>query len=245
MVKFALFLIRVQWIDRLATSSFLIGITIQTALLALAVYHTAETASEALVLATRAALLTCTAIVLLSAMSSVQNEFRYGTIEKIILGAVPMSRLLLVRAAASAIVSSPAILVPFLAAYVKFQDLLSPRSLAVVLMTYVSLAAVCYQSTLILCQFRAPAGVVPWLRLALLFVGLSVVPFPGSELLALILPTGWILRFVAASGSGDGGAALAGFVAVTAAWTGFLWMLLRGRTMSRIEKNLTDGAEAR
>ncbi|MGC4792168.1 hypothetical protein ACLQ22_30640 [Micromonospora sp. DT178] len=245
MFKFAIFLIRVQWIDRLATSSFLIGITIQTVLLALALYRTAETPTEALVLATRASLLTCTAIVLLSAMSSVQNEFRYGTVEKVVLGAVPMPTLLLIRAAASAIVSSPAIVVPFLAAYARFPELIGARSLLVILMAYVSLTAVCYQSTLILCQFKAPIGVVPWLRLALLIVGLSVLPFTGSDLVALILPSGWILRLVDASGPYAAAAALAGFTAVTAAWTGVLWKVLGGRLMSRVEDNLTDGAETR
>lgn len=245
MFKFALFLIRVQWIDRLATSSFLIGITLQTVLLSLAIYHTAAAADEALVLATRAALLTCTAIILLSAMSSVQNEFRYGTIEKVILGVVPFSQLLLVRAAASAIVSSPAIVVPFIAAFVKFPGLLDLRSLVVILMTYVSLAAICYQSTLILTQFRAPISIVPWLRLALLFVGLSIIPFPGSDLIALILPTGWILWFAAANDSFTATLAVVGFVVVTTVWTGALWVVLRGRMMGRIEQNLTDGAEVR
>ncbi|WP_328341078.1 hypothetical protein [Micromonospora sp. NBC_00421] len=245
MFTFALFLIRVQWIDRLATSSFLIGITVQTALLSLALYQNAETPREALVLATRAALLTCTAIVLLSAMSSVQNEFRYGTIEKVVLSAVSLPTLLLVRAAASAVVSSPAIVVPFLAAYARFPELVGPRSLLVILLVYVSLAAVCYQSTLVLCQFRAPVGVVPWLRLGLLFVGLSVLPFTGAPLVALVLPTGWILQLVAASGPHATATALTGFFAVTTAWTGLLWMLLRDRTMNRIERTLTDGAEAR
>ncbi|WP_320068102.1 hypothetical protein [Micromonospora sp. RTGN7] len=245
MFKFALFLIRVQWIDRLATSSFLIGITIQTALLALALYQTAQTPAEALVLAARAALMTCTAIVLLSAMSSVQNEFRYGTIEKVVLGAVPISTLLLIRSAASAVVSSPAIVVPFLAAYARFPGLVGPRSLLVILMAYVSLMAVCYQSTLVLCQFKAPIGVVAWLRLGLLFIGLSVLPFAGSELVSLVLPTGWILRFVAATGPQAAAVAFAGFLAVTAAWTGLLWKALSGRMMSRIEESLTDGAETR
>lgn len=244
-MRFVLLVIRVQWIDRLATSSFLIGITVQTVLLSLALYHTAASAGEALVLATRAALLTCTAIILLSAMSSVQNEFRYGTIERIILGSVPLPRLLLLRAAASAIVSSPAIVVPFLAATARFPDLLRGRTALVVALTYLSLAAICYQATLILCQFRAPIGIVPWLRLVLLFAGLAVIPFPGSGAVSLALPSGWILRVAAAPDVAAGLPAVGGFAVVTTAWTLALWLILRGRLSSRIEATLTEGAEAR
>ncbi|WP_336047950.1 hypothetical protein [Streptomyces sp. CA2R101] len=244
MPRFLLFLIRVQWIDRLATSSFLIGITLQTAMLTLALVRTASAPDNALVLATRAAMLTCTAIVLLSAMSNIQNEYRYGTIERVLLGKLPFSRLIAVRSTASALVASPAIVVPFIGATLTFPSLLCTQTLVLVLMVYVYLAALCYQSTLLLCQFKNSAAMVPWLRMFLLFIGLSVIPFPGSETLSLFLPTGWMLCVARSRDAGAWGLETIMFAAVIAVWTGGVWLGLRNRSLRIIERNLTDGAEA-
>jgi ABC-type transport system involved in multi-copper enzyme maturation permease subunit len=239
MGRFLLFLIRVQWIDRRATSSFVIGITLQTALLTLAVYERAANPAQGLVMATRAAVLTCTAIILLAAMSSVRNEFRDGTAERVLLGAVPFTRLLVIRAAASAVVCSPAVVVPFAGAAARFPHLVSWHTAVLVAMVYLFLAALCHQASLLLCQFRDAAAPVPWLRMALLFAGLSVIPFPGSAAVALALPTGWILRFA----QDPSWAAAAGFAAVTAAWSAGIRLALGGRALRMIERNLSDGAE--
>ncbi|MEU6573879.1 hypothetical protein [Streptomyces sp. NPDC046805] len=248
LARFALFLVKVQWIDRRATSSFLMGITIQTALLTLGVWKSASAPGEALAMATRSALLTCTAIVFLAAMSNVQNEFRYGTVERVLLGKVPFSQLIGVRAAATAVVSSPAVVVPFLGAAVRFPDLFSATTALLVLQVYVFLAALCYQSTLLLCQFRNPGTAVVWLRMAVLFLGLSVVPFPGSATLALFFPTGWMLKVAAAAHgthpASATAAATAAFVVVTAAWTAACRLGLGRRTLTAVERNLTDGTEA-
>ncbi|MBA0053684.1 hypothetical protein E0L36_23305 [Streptomyces sp. AJS327] len=244
MARFLLFLIRVQWIDRIATSSFLIGITVQTGLLTTALHQRAGDAGEAVLLATRASMLTCTTIVLLSAMSNVQNEFRYGTVERILLGRVPFARVLGIRSGASAIVASPAIVVPYAGAALRFPELLAPHTVLLVAMVYVCLGTLCYQATLVLCQLRNAALAVPWLRMFLLFVGLSVIPFEGSERLSLLLPTGWLVRF-AADGGSDTSAYLTflAFVAVCAAWTVGVWLLLRQRALRVVERNLTDGPD--
>ncbi|MDQ0946034.1 hypothetical protein [Streptomyces sp. V1I1] len=244
MSRFFIFLIRVQWIDRLATSSFLIGITVQTALLTLALYHAAENQQTVMVFATRASLLTCTSIVLLSAMSNIQNEFRYGTIERVLLGKVPFSRLLAVRSASAAIVASPAIVVPFIGAVARFPDMLTPRTVLLVAMVYIFLGSLCYQATLVLCQFRNAASMVPWIRMVLLFLGLSVIPFEGSEAVSLLLPTGWMLRFAEAGSTEQALLFLAAFLLVTLTWTGGIWKAFGARSMKVVEKNMTDGAEA-
>lgn len=244
MLRFFIFLIRVQWIDRLATSAFLIGITIQTGLLTLAVFRTASGPGDALVLATRSAMLTCVAIVLLSAMSSVQNEFRYGTISRLLLSSVPFARLLWIRSAASAVVASPAIVVPFIGAAAAHPELLTIRTLVLVVMVYVCLGAICYQSTLLLCQFRNPAAAVPWLRVVLLFFGMSVIPFTGSATLSLLFPTGWLLQFAHGGGAWADVIDVFAFAVCTALWTGLLWVALRNRYLDVIERNLTDSSEA-
>ncbi|MFG2983265.1 hypothetical protein ACGFYQ_18795 [Streptomyces sp. NPDC048258] len=241
MIGFSLFLVRVQWIDRKATSSFLIGITLQTLMLTVALHGQATDAGHALVLATRAALLTCVTIVLLSAMSSVQNEFRYGTMESVLLGRLSLFRLLAVRAAACAVVTSPAIVVPYIGAAVKFPSLIAPRTAVLIAMVYVCLAAICYQSTLTLCQFTRPAAAVPWFRMVLLVIGLSVAPFPGADTAALILPCGWVLRF---AGETRGLTTVLTFLMVAIAWTVALWLIFRNSVGRRIERALTDGRAA-
>lgn len=241
MVRFTLLLIRVQWIDRRATSSFLIGITLQTAMLALALIHRATGPDHALVLACRAALLTCVTIVLLSAMSSVQNEFRYGTMENVLLGQVSFVRLLGIRAGACAVVMSPALCVPFAGAAVAFPSVLGPRTLLLLAMLYLCLAAICHQCTLLLCQFASPSAAVPWFRLALLSVGLSVVPFPMAQEMARLLPTGWIIAY--ASGV-RAVVALPMFLATVSLWTCAVWLAFRGRLHRSIERSLVDGRAA-
>ncbi|MFJ6943279.1 hypothetical protein ACISU4_01225 [Streptomyces wuyuanensis] len=244
MHKFLLFLIRVQWIDRLATSSFLMGITIQTVLLTGALYRAAENPEHALLLATRSSMLTCTSIVLLSAMSNVQNEFRYGTIERVLLGRVPFTRLLGVRSAASAIVASPAIVVPFAGGAMRYPELIAPGTAVLVLMVYVFLGTLCFQSTLVLCQFRNSAAMVPWLRMALLFLGLSVIPFEGSETVSLFFPTGWMLRFAEHGQDAAPVFDFAAFLALVVVWTGGAWLVLRQRSLHIVERSLTDSSEA-
>ncbi|MFI9645042.1 hypothetical protein ACIHAA_01905 [Streptomyces sp. NPDC052040] len=241
MTRFALLLVRVQWIDRRATSSFLIGITLQTAVLTLALARRATGPEHALVLACRAALLTCVTIVLLSAMSSVQNEFRYGTMENVLLGQVSFGRLLGLRSVACAVVMSPALCVPFAGAAVAFPSVLGPRTLLLVAMLYVCLAAICHQCTLLLCQFTRPSAAVPWFRLALLVVGLSVVPFPGAQQTARLLPTGWVIAY--ASGT-RAAVAVPMFLATVSLWTCAVWLTCRGRLHRSIERNLVDGRAA-
>jgi hypothetical protein len=241
--RFVLFLVKVQWIDRKATSSFLVGITIQTALLTLAIWRSSTSQGDALALAVRASLLTCTAIIFLSAMSNVQNEFRYGTVERALLGKVPFSQLLGIRSAASAVVSSPAVVVPFLGAGWRYPQLFVGRMALLVVLVYVFLGTLCYQSTLVLCQFRNPPAAVVWLRLALLLIGLSIVPFPGSTSLTLVFPTGWLQRF-AAQTQGSAAVDVLAFLAVTAGWTLLCWLLLHRRTLQAVERSLTDGIDA-
>lgn len=240
-------MVRVQWIDRRATSSFVIGITLQTGVLTLALTRQATDAGHALELACRAALLTGVGIVLLSGMSSVHNEFRYGTMENVLLGRLSVSRLLAARAAACALVLSPAVLVPFAGAVAVFPALPLGRAWVLTAMVYVYLAALGHQSTLLLSCFSRPAAAVPWMRLVLLLVGLSVLPVPGADTAALLLPPGWILRYATAAGGLDSpGAvrALAGFVVTTGGWSGAVWLVLRRRVHERIERVLIDGRAA-
>lgn len=241
MVRFTLFLIRVQWIDRRATSSFVIGITLQTAVLTLAVVHRATGAESSLVLACRSALLTCVTIVLLSAMSSVQNEYRYGTMENVLLGQVSLARLLGLRAGACAVVMSPALCLPFAGAAVAFPSVLGPKLLLLIAMLYLCLAAVCYQCTLLLCQFARPSAAVPWFRLTLLLLGMSVVPFPRSQQVAELLPTGWVMAYAAGTRAGI---ALPMFLTTVSLWTCALWLAFRKRLHPRIERSLVDGRAA-
>ncbi|SDT68105.1 hypothetical protein [Actinoplanes derwentensis] len=243
-LRFAAFLIRVQWIDRRATSSFLIGITLQTGILTLALTDQATDPSHALELACRAALLTGIGIALLSAMSSIHNEFRYGTMENVLLGRMSLSKLLAVRAAACAVVMSPAIVVPFVGAMTIFPALVSARTAVLIGMVYGFLAVVGHQTTLLLSQFARPAAAVPWIRLLLLIVGISILPFPGAQPAALALPPGWILRYADEAGSPgtpESLTTLAMFVLILVGWSVALGLTLRRRVGTKIEQRLVDG----
>ncbi|MBI1758933.1 MAG: hypothetical protein HYR62_06875 [Actinobacteria bacterium] len=144
----------------------------------------------------------------------------------------------------SAIVASPAILIPFLGLVLKYPALLDTHTVTLVGLIYLCLAAIGYQTTLLLSQFAVPAAAVPWLRLVLLVVGMSLIPFPGSDPLSVVLPTGGVLAFARAGDSGGWAGPLGLFVASTGGWTVLSWVLLRRRTLARIERNLTDNRVA-
>lgn len=228
--SFFALMIRLQWIDRAATSSFLVGITLQTFILALAVFETSGSAVHAVDLAVRGSVFSVVGILMFSSMSAITNDFDLGTAENALLGAMPFSRLVAYRAAATALISAPAIVAPFAAAALRWPELLGRPAFALRAIEVSALAVLLgYQLSWILNAFASPRHALQWARLAILIVGLNLLPLPGLREAALLFPTAWILR-------GDS----LGFWATCAAWTALVQLFLVDRVVDAFELRLLD-----
>jgi hypothetical protein len=239
MIRFLLFLARVQWRDRIATSAFLIGITIQNLLLSFSLWSISSTPDEALILCVRCTLLSAIGIALFAAMSSIQNEFRYGTAESVLLSRISFFPLIALRALFTAIISTPVILLPFVVIAFRFPEILNAHFAVMILCLYFTVAIVGFQASFILNARDVPSVTLPWLRSGLLIVGLSLLPLSFAENASLLVPIGWCVRM--AKERSDWGISLLGLVINSIGTSTILFFVLRGRVQKRIEKSLVDG----
>lgn len=229
-LSFLAFIVRLQWLDRIATSAFLVGITLQTGIFALAVFETSTGPAHALELAVRGGIFSAVGILVFSSMSAITNEVDLGTLENAVLGGLPFSRLVALRAAATALISSPVIVVPFAAAVLRWPELLSrPAVYLRGFEVYVLSASLGYQLAWILNSFPSPRAALPWARYLILLVGMNLLPFEGMRALSLVFPTGWLL-------AGNS----AGFWICAAAWTLFVRVALEERVVEGFERRLCD-----
>ncbi|MFI1203004.1 hypothetical protein ACH4VR_26825 [Streptomyces sp. NPDC020883] len=78
---------------------------------------------------------------------------------------------------------------PFIGAAARNPELVAARTVVLVLVVHVFLDTLSFPSALLRCQFRNPVATVPWARMVLVFLGLSVIPFEDSRFLSqLFLP---------------------------------------------------------
>lgn len=214
-------MVRTQWRDRIMTSSFLIGITLQTILLSWAIVDQ----KGGLVLALRASLFTGISILLFSAMSSVSNEFRYGTFEYTSLGSMGWARVLLWRSLATAVISWPAILGPFAAAAWVSQGEGFALMTAFAAGSFVLLWVICYWMCYLLNLAEQPAAFLPAFKYFLLIVGLNLVDVPWLEPVAKVTPTYWYMRM--AQSDADVAVCLTGLSVTVVVWTLLIVWLIR------------------
>ena len=240
MIRFLLFLIQVQWRDRIATSAFLIGITLQNLLMGASVYKNSDSAESALLLAVRACLLSTISIALLSAMSSIQNEFRYGTAESIVLSRYSFFRLIAFRALFTSIVSSPAILLPLFVVLFKYPNSFGVSWVSALLAIYFTVSVIGFQTSYILNLAEVPSTALPWVRNALLIAGLTLIPTPLLEPFALALPIGWCLR-IAQGGTETLAVSALGLLTSAAISTVLVTSTLTKIIERKIELKLTSG----
>lgn len=209
-------MIRTQWRDRIMTSSFLIGITLQTSLLSLAIVQKQAGENELLLLAVRASLFTGINILLFSAMSSLSNEFRYGTFEYTHLSAIGWNRVLLLRAMATSIISWPVVVGPFLAAMIASHGLGLLRMGAFAGGVFFLLWIICYWMTYLLNLSEQPMTILPLLKYVLLIFGLNLVHIPLLTNISYLIPTYWFLQLIEPGKMAVNGL---GFLVTVATWT--------------------------
>jgi RES domain-containing protein len=241
--RFAAFLVKAQWIDRKATSSFIVGITVQTAVLSLGL--TQMQASDAAIVqaATRAALMVALTVCSLGAMSAFQNEYRYETVWLTARDLGSFHRLMFTRAVAMVVVSMPAVAVPFGTALV----LVGPRERAagiglLALATGAVLVAYTHLLTLVLALTYDPARVVPWVRHVTLASLVGVVPFLSPPLVSRAFPFVW-LSDAALDGRTVRPVVVA--VAIAAGWSLLGTLVLRRGVARAVGRRLVDNVEAR
>lgn len=233
-------MVKTQWRDRIVTSSFLIGVTIQTLLLSMALFARSVDADSALLLAIRASCFTSVGILLFSAMSSIQNEFRFGTIENVIIGERGLNQLVAYRALATALICSPAIIVPFIFAFCRFPfGFDGVIFMSVIVMIYAYIFTLCYQLSFLINAFAHPSTTISLLKFAVLAFGLRLIPISSAAEISLFLPSGWILALVGREVSPW--LALLGFLASSLAATALIYFWLRPRVERGVERRLITG----
>lgn len=203
------------------TSSFLIGITLQTAVLSLAII---EKQGGAL-LGVRASLFSGISILLFAAMSSLTNEFRYGTFEYTHLGSLGWTRVLLLRSLATSLVCWPAVIAPFLAvAYVaKGQGLVHLFLLACGV--FLLLWIIGYWMSYALNLSEQPSTVLPAFKYILLISGLGLIDWSWVKFIAQVTPTYWFLKL--AQADVDTSQVLLGLALTIVGWTFVTLVVIR------------------
>ena len=130
--RYLFFLVWLQWVDRRATSSFLVGVSLQIVVLGMGLWQLrGEPREVVLAGALRAVLLVGTAVCALSAMSAFQNEFRFQTIWQTFRDSAAFSRLMLARALAMTAITAVPMALPFAVAV-----LIDPRDVWLALGMY-------------------------------------------------------------------------------------------------------------
>jgi hypothetical protein len=237
---FLVLMVKTQWRDRIVTSSFLIGITIQTFLLSFAIWMRAVDANDGLILAIRASCFTSVGILLFSAMSSIQNEFRFGTIENVLLGERGLNQLVIYRAFATTLICSPAVLAPFLFEFIRFPHAGGMlRSLAVIGLIYVFVFSLCYQLSYLINAFAHPSASISILKFVILLIGLRLVPGAWATPTSLVMPSGWILSL--ARQELLWWQCLTGFALTVALLTAATYWWLRPRVEASMERRMVSG----
>lgn len=236
--RFFWFLIKIQWVDRLATSAFLIGITLQTFLLCLSIYKISESYAHALSLAIRSTLLSTIGMTLLSSMSNIQNEFRFGTIESICLSRFSFKKLILFRCISMAMICSPAIIFPFVIVALKFGYFVNLIFFLIILLLYILIILAGVQTTFILNAFEVPLNAVPWVKAILLIVGLELVKFPYSGIIAQAFPSYWVIKLSQGQNIIH---SLLGFVLSAIVSTVFIQIIFNKDLDKKIENNFLTG----
>ncbi|WP_175772844.1 hypothetical protein [Paraburkholderia phenazinium] len=229
--------VRYQWSERIATSSFLIGITLQTAAMCLAVWSRAGSPTEVGQFASRSALFTATNIILLGAMSNISNEFKFFTIQHVYTSYFGFPRLIFFRSVANSVICAPAVLMPIVVACVRFGrcDL---ATLAVLGLSFVWLAALCYVATYLTNLAAQPLAAVPWLKYAFVLFGLDLLPLPGGA--NLLFPSHWIVTLTHANLSGH----LCGFALTTSGAVALCFLVTRSKVERIVEEAIKSGRRA-
>jgi hypothetical protein len=192
LVKEFLLFVKLQWIDRAATSSFLIGLSIQSFILCLSVWDKSSSPQTAGALAVRAAFMTSIGITLFAAMSSLANEIRFGTFYYVILGKKSLMNILMARSVSNTFISLSAIILPFIIAAIKFPSLIEIKTFLAILLIFITITLLCFQTALILNSLPNPVGGIPWLKYGYVLIGLNLLPFPLIHHLSRSLPFYWI-----------------------------------------------------
>ncbi|HVJ64670.1 MAG TPA: hypothetical protein VM901_05395 [Bdellovibrionota bacterium] len=226
--------VRLQWIDRVNTSAFLIGLSIQTAVLCLSIFDKSQNSGEAFALAVRASLLNIIGITLFAAMSSLANDIRFGTFSYLLLSREHIFWIVFKRCLANTVVSFSSVVFPFAVAVVKFPELASVNLVLALLAIFVAVSCAGFQIALVLNTLDHPIRGVPWMRYFYLLVGLNMLPFAWIEWSSKFLPFYWILDLHALEG-GSLFAQFAASVGLSLGWTLVAWVLLAHKTLRSVE----------
>lgn len=240
--RFGAFLVNVQWIDRRATSSFVVGLTLQTAILSGGLAQLDGDPGVVMEAAIRAALMVALTVCSLGAMSAFQNEYRYQTIWLTARDLRSFLGLMLARSGAMVVVASPAVLVPLAVAFVTGEGVSLGAVGVLAVGMLVVLVAFTHVLTLVLALTYDPARVVPWVRQGTLAVLVGVVPVLSPPFLARLFPFAWLTT---GAGAADPARDVGVAVGLSVLWASVATVALRRAVAATVERRLVDNVEAR
>lgn len=240
--RYLLFLVWLQWVDRRATSSFLVGVSLQIVVLGMGLWQLREEPREVLLAgAVRAVLLVGTAVCALSAMSAFQNEFRFETIWQTFRDSAAFSRLMLARALAMTAITAVPMALPFVVAVlIRPQD--AWLALGMYAMSLLVMTAYTHVLTLGLAVVYRPSQLVPWIRQGVMVVALGTVTFLSPPWLRQLFPFVWLERMAAPGMSGLAAGVTAG---LTVVWWLLALLLLAPAARAVVHRRLLDNVESR
>ncbi|PHM50725.1 hypothetical protein [Xenorhabdus miraniensis] len=227
-----MFFTKIQWQERIVTSSFLIGISLQSIVLAIHCYLYNGDNSSALFLAIRSGLFTCISILLFSAMSNISNEFKFETISYVISSGTPFYKLILLRSTANGFISLPAIIIPFVG-YIMRDININSIILFYITGELLFTCVFCFVISFLINLWKQPILALPWFGYILFIIGLNLFNLPWVNKISMIFPSYWLLQEISH----------------TSIWlffiTLFIWLStvywLNKRINQRLEKYLQDG----
>ncbi|MDX7987338.1 hypothetical protein FE392_08340 [Xenorhabdus sp. 12] len=187
------FFTKIQWKERIVTSSFLIGISLQSVIFAISCYLYNGENNSALFFTIRAGLFTCIGILLFSAMSNISNEFKFETISYVISSGTPFYKIILLKSAANGLISLPAIIIPFLGYLMR--DVNFHVEIIFYMIGELLFACVfCFVISFFINLWKQPALALPWFGYIMFIIGLDLFNIPYFNALSMLFPSYWLLQ---------------------------------------------------
>ena len=196
LVRFSLELllyIKVQWLDRIQTSAFLVGITLVGPFQAYILMNLGDITEVAkLKFFVNSNLYALMAIMLLSSMSALNNDLRYDTYKNIILSNTSYFRVLLLRVGSMQVVSLPVILFPTLVVFSDHPVLVATLAILVSLTTL----SFGLQSALLFTLFKTQKTTLGWLDILYVTIGCGLIEHPLIVNISTLFPPYWIRAYL-------------------------------------------------
>lgn len=235
-------LLKIQWKDRIATSSFTFGLTIQMFSLSFHLWNSNADLATRINGALSAALYVSLNISLFFSLACIRNEFRFGTIHQILLTAANLPSLIRARAFVNTLLCSLSLIPPLCILIWLDPNLLIDGT---ILKLYALYFAAVFSQTVAACwivhTFKSPATDVLWLGYVYFLLGLNLIPTSFGATISRYFPSGAALEMQTSNVSP---LVAMSYVALFLAWTFIPTLTLKSRVQSQITNHIVSGRQS-